>query len=86
MLSAQCKCGQIMSFKPGRNKSHCPAEGCGMKWERGPEGFWAIGNITTTFTPILAKEKACSVRSRKDRYANFPRSRKKKVRNAASRY
>jgi len=85
MLTPKCKCGRVMSFPKSVNESRCPVDGCGMKWKRGPEGCWATGNLTTTFTPIFAREKACSVRSRKDRYANFPRSRKKKVRNAASR-
>ena len=77
-LTPTCKCGQAMIFKKGVTKSRCPTKGCGMKWERGPEGYWATGNITTLFTPILTRNKACSVRPRKERYSNYPKTSRKR--------
>ena len=82
-LTPTCKCGQAMSFLKGKSKARCPIKGCGLRWERGPEGYWAIGLFTTAFTPIFSKEKACSVKSRKDRYSNYPKSSRKRKRRKA---
>jgi len=84
-LTPTCKCGQVISFSKGVSKRKCSTRNCGMSWERGPEGYWAIGNITILFTPIITREKACSVRSRKDRYANYPKSSRKRKGKAGTR-
>lgn len=84
-LTPTCKCGQPMTFKKGVIKTKCTNRQCGMTWERRPDGFWAIGNLTTLFTPIFSKEKVCSVRSRKDRYSNYPKAKRKNGRKAGSR-
>lgn len=85
VLNPTCKCGQAMYFPKGKSKARCPIKGCGMHWERGPEGYWAIGLFTTAFTPIFSREKACSIKSRKHRYSNYPKSsRKRKGRKAGS--
>ena len=76
-LQPRCKCGQAMEFEPGQTKARCPIKGCGMRWEYGPEGYWAIGLFTISFTPIFARGKACSVKSRKERYSNYPKSSRK---------
>lgn len=68
MLTPTCKCGQIMVFSEGQTKSLCPTKNCGMKWERRPEGYWAEGNLTTLFTPILTS-KSSRKRKRKRRKA-----------------
>jgi len=80
MLTPTCKCGQEMHFPKRKNNSMCTTKDCGMRWERRPEGFWAVGLFTLSFTPILTSEKACSVRSRKDRYSNYPKSKRRKGR------
>jgi hypothetical protein len=72
-----CKCGQAIKFPKGKLKAHCPVKNCGMRWELKSEGYWAIGLFTIIFTPIFAREKACSVRTRKDRYSNYPKSSRK---------
>lgn len=72
----KCLCGRQMYFRQGENKALCPK--CKVKWERGMEGFWAIGNFTTSFTPIFTKEKTCSVKSRAERYKNYPKQRRRK--------
>jgi len=55
MLVPTCKCGQAIRFGVGQTKSRCNVPGCGMRWERGPEGYWAIGLNTVLFTPYLAR-------------------------------
>lgn len=57
VLTPTCKCGQAISFPEGKTKARCPVDGCGMQWESGPEGYWAIGLFTISFTPIFAREK-----------------------------
>ena len=52
-LKPRCKCGQAMEFKPGQTKARCPVSGCGIRWEVGTEGYWAIGLFTLSFTPIF---------------------------------
>lgn len=85
-LQPRCKCGQVMKFDLGQTKSRCQTRGCGMRWELRPEGYWAIGLFTISLTPIFTDEKVCSVRPRKDRYSNYPKSsRKRKGRKAGSR-
>ena len=51
-----CICGQIMTFPQGVNKSHCKTEGCGVPWEREPDGYWAEGLTKRIFTPILKRK------------------------------
>ena len=80
MLIPTCKCGQAIVFPKGKIKVHCPTKDCGMRWERGSEGYWAIGVLTTIFTPILARQKACSVKSRAERYRNYPKSKTRRNR------
>jgi len=79
-LTPTCICGQAMQFKPGETLSFCRAPGCAVLLERGPEGYWAHGKSRIAFTPILPKQKACSVRSRTDRYKNYPKQRRRKGR------
>lgn len=38
-LIPRCLCGQAIKFPKRKNKSHCRTEGCGVRWERGPEGY-----------------------------------------------
>jgi hypothetical protein len=54
-LTPRCLCGQVITFPKHKDKSHCKTEGCGVRWERGPEGYWAIGLTRIMFTPYLAK-------------------------------
>ncbi|AFQ46290.1 hypothetical protein [Desulfosporosinus meridiei] len=55
-LTPLCKCGQAMMFPVGKTGARCPIDGCGMRWERGPEGYWATGLFTITFTPIITEQ------------------------------
>jgi len=57
VLTPICKCGQAISFPKGKTKARCPVQGCGMRWESGPEGYWAIGLFTISFTPIFTEER-----------------------------
>ncbi|HBV87008.1 MAG TPA: hypothetical protein DEF42_10240 [Desulfosporosinus sp.] len=50
-----CKCGQPMVFPEGKTKARCTVNGCGMRWELGPEGYWAKGLFTIVFTPIFTE-------------------------------
>jgi len=76
-LTPTCICGRAMDFKHGENKTFCRTPGCGVVLERGPEGYWAQGRSRLAFTPIMPKQKVCSVRSRADRYKNYPKSRRR---------
>lgn len=73
-LTQTCSCGQAMNFPEGQIRAKCP---CGANWECGPEGYWYIKYITAPFVPILAKPVVCSVKSRAERYCNYPKSKKK---------
>lgn len=79
-LTPTCICGEPMQFEPGETKTFCKAPGCGVVQERGPEGYWAYGRSRNALTPILPRPKACSVRSRADRYKNYPKQRRRKGR------
>ena len=73
MLTPKCKCGREMYFFKDKTKAKCPTKNCGMTWERGPEGFWATGNLTTLFTPIFT-----SAQKRKfDHYGRYMKRRNK---------
>jgi len=74
-LTQTCLCGQTMKFPEGEIRAKCS---CGATWECGPEGYWYTQNIITPFAPILAKPVVCSVKSKGERYRNYPQSRRKK--------
>jgi len=54
-LTPTCKCGAKIEIPKGKTKSRCRAEGCGMRWERKSDGYWATGLLTISFTPIFAR-------------------------------
>lgn len=68
-LIPTCKCGAVIVIPEGKTKSRCTTNGCGMHWEVGPEGYWAIGTLTTSFTPIFI-ESAVTKR-KKNSYENY---------------
>jgi len=72
-LQPRCKCGQAIEFAPGQTKSRCPVSGCGMPWECGPEGYWALGLFTISFTPIFA----AATKRRFNHYEKYMRWRNK---------
>lgn len=72
-LKPRCKCGQAMEFEPGQAKARCPVSGCGMRWEIGPEGYWATGLFTLSFTPIFTE----LVKLKLNRYEKYMRWRNK---------
>ena len=78
-LTQTCSCGQAMLFPEGEIRTNCS---CGANWELGPEGYWYIKNISASFVPILAKPVVCSVKSRDERYSNYPKNKQKKGRKA----
>lgn len=72
-----CICGQAVKFPEGEIKTTCCQ--CGAIWECGTEGYWYTEIPSTApFAPILAKPVVCSVKSREQKYANYPKSRRKK--------
>ena len=77
-LTPVCKCGQAITFPRGKNKARCSADSCGMRWERNEAGYWAIGLNTIIFTPIFPRVKACSVKSREEKYCNYPKAKRKR--------
>lgn len=82
-LTQTCICSRSIEFPEGEVKATCP---CGAKWDLGPEGYWYTRSIITPLAPILAKPVVCSVKSKVDRYRNYPKSRRKnKGRKAGSR-
>jgi hypothetical protein len=48
-LDPRCICGRHMAFPPKRNRARCPS--CGVRWEQGKSGYWAVGLRTISFTP-----------------------------------
>lgn len=54
-MDPRCLCGQAMTFPEDQNIAHCKTEGCGVRWERTGEGYWAIGLTRQIFTPLFAK-------------------------------
>jgi len=65
-----CSCGWEMQFPEGEVKTTCP---CGSVWELDLGGVWFM---QLEFVPFVAK--VSKGQSRKERYANYPRSRRKK--------
>jgi len=55
-LTPTCKCGIAITFPEGKTKAKCPINGCGLRWELRPEGYWAIGLFTISFTPIFTAQ------------------------------
>lgn len=70
-----CTCGQPIEFPEGEIKF---VHDCGAVWVCGPEGFWYTE--VPELAPILAKPKAVKVYLREQKYANYPKSRRKKRR------
>ena len=66
-----CVCGQAITFPEGEIRAKCQ---CGAVWEIDTGGVW----FTNSTAPILAKPVVCSVRSRAERYKNYPKSRRKR--------
>ena len=54
MLTPTCICGCSMTFPEFKDTSHCKTEGCGVRWERRPEGYWVTGLRGMIFTVLLA--------------------------------
>lgn len=65
-----CKCGWEMKFPEGQVKTTCI---CGNVWELDLGGVWFI---QLEFVPFVAKPS--KVRSRAERYANYPKSKRRK--------
>jgi len=63
-LEPKCLCGRPMLFPVGRSKTNCVTTGCGIKWEQGPEGYWALGLNRILFIPIFTEPEKKLVRSR----------------------
>jgi len=82
-LTPRCLCGQTIKFPKRKNISHCTTTGCGVRWERGPEGYWAIGLTRIMFTPFLAKVK--EPKGKLDHYGRYMEWREKSKRKAGSR-
>lgn len=77
-----CVCGQAITFPEGEVKTQCA---CGAVWECGIEGYWYTeipawhtDKPVTPYAPILAKPKPVSVKTRKERYCNYPKAKRKK--------
>ena len=64
-----CTCNNPLIFPDGEIKVKCK---CGAIWECGEEGFWYC---TNPFVPIGVSR---SYKSRNERYAHFPKSRKRR--------
>ena len=78
-LKPRCKCGQAMEFEPGQTKARCLNSRCGMRWEVGPEGYWATGLFTLSFTPIFTE----AVKTKLNHYDKYMNWRNKKRRRRA---
>ena len=80
-MEPRCLCGQAIKIPKRKNEARC--KHCGVRWERGPEGFWALGITRFLFTPYLAKLRERKDKpNRYDRYmewrnANSPKRRRK---------
>lgn len=70
-----CLCGQAVRFPEGEVKTQCA---CGAVWECGTEGYWYTELPIAPYVPILAKPKPVSVKTRKERYCNYPKAKGKK--------
>ena len=80
-LIPTCICGRPMEFQHGESKTFCKAPGCGVVQQKGPEGYWACGRSRTALTPILPRVVVRKgVKSRADRYKNYPKQRRRKGR------
>lgn len=78
-MEPRCLCGQAMTFPKHKNVSHCKTEGCGVRWERDKSGYWAAeGFLAVMFTPIFARKKVCSVRTKGELYSNYPKSKSRR--------
>lgn len=56
-MTPMCLCGGVIKFPKRKNISRCKTQGCGVRWERSKEGYWAIGLTRSMLTPFLAKVK-----------------------------
>ena len=81
-LSQTCVCGQPITFPEGEIRTKCS---CGANWECGEEGFWHVKENAIAFAPILPKPVICSVKSRAERYRNYPNSKRKRKGKAGTR-
>lgn len=70
-LTQACACGQALKFPEGEIRTKCS---CGVIWECGNEGYWHPNDSVAPLAPILPKPVVCSVKSRAERYRNYPKS------------